>query len=398
MRKKEKKVFEKFGVAEKTQLGDVIDSGDLFYLKGKKTKNLCKKIQKHFSIKHCATMSSGTAAIHSAIGALELVPGKEVITSPITDMGTLIGILYQNLIPVFADVDSRTYNIHSESIREKISDSTAAIVVVHLAGNPARMDEILALAAEHDLPVIEDCAQAYGAKAKGKNVGTVGNIGCFSLNAFKHISSGDGGFIITNDKELYLRAHNFADKSYDRLDTGRRLTILAPCYRITELQSAVALAQFEKLEYIVSKRHELGSNFNAGIEGLEGIQSHHVKEGDYCSYWFTMIRIDEHLLCPREEFVAALKAEGVPASAGYIPRPIYMEPVFQEKSFFPGGRWPAEIMAGKQHDYIPGACPVAEKVLETAIRISINESQDLGQVNRWVEKFKEIHEFYISGD
>ncbi|MHA1681990.1 MAG: DegT/DnrJ/EryC1/StrS family aminotransferase [Promethearchaeota archaeon] len=395
MGKKNRDTFVKFGDQEKKELNDVIDSGNLFYVNGEKTRKLCKKIQKYFKVKHCVMGSSGTAAIHAAIGALEIPPGKEVITSPITDMGTVIGTLYQNLIPVFADVDRDTYNITAGTIEQKITENTGAIIVVHLAGNPADMIPIMEIARKHDIPVIEDCAQSYGALYKGKKIGTIGDLGCYSLNAYKHISCGDGGFVITNNKELYERASNFMDKSYDRLNTGRRLTVLAPCYRITELQSAVALAQFDKLDYITSKRHELGNLFNDGIKGLKGINIHGVQPGNYCTYWFTMITVDPETLCHRNEFSMALKSEKIPAGAGYIAKPLYMENVFTTKDFFPGGTWPAEIISNTAPEYKEGLCPVAEEVLATAIRINISELESKETVKKWVEGVKKVHSFYI---
>ena len=391
MFKKKNKGFKKFSEPEKKYLGEVIDSGELFYWNGNKTKRFCNKVQEYYNVKHCATTSSGTAAIHAAIGAIEIPPGKEVITSPITDIGTLIGALYQNLIPVFADVDPHTYNITADEIKAKITENTGAIIVVHLAGNPAQMDEIMAVANEHDIPVIEDCAQSYGALYRGKKIGTIGKAGCYSLNAFKHISAGDGGFVITSDDEYYEKIVNFADKSYDRLNTGRRLTVLGPNYRITELQTAVALAQMDKLDYIVDLHHKLGDRFVHGIKGLDGIEPHDIKDEDYCSYWFTMLRIDLGICGSRDEFASKLKEEGVPASAGYIERPLYLEPVFARKSFFPGGTWPAEVIAGHSVDYTKGDCPVAEQVLETAVRINFNESLTEETIDTWINKVKKVH-------
>lgn len=387
--------FQKFGDLEKKYLDEVIESGQLFYNNGEKTKKFCKKVRKYFGVNFCATASSGTAAIHAALGALEIKPGQEVITSPITDMGTLIGLLYQNLIPKFADVDPNTYNITPESIEKLITDRTAAIILVHLAGNPGDIDGILKVAGTRGIKVIEDCAQSYGAKYKGRKIGTFGAMGCYSLNAYKHISCGDGGFVITNDKEYHEKVVNFADKSYDRLNTGRRLTTLAPCYRITELQSAVALAQLEKLDYITSRRHKLGDMFNEGIKDLEGIEPHKVEEGNYCSYWFTMIRVDPEKLCHRNEFTIALKSEGIPAGAGYIEKPVYMEPVFANKSFFPGGIWPAEVISGQEIEYKEGECPIAEEVLKTGIRISIDETMSEDMIAKWVENVKKVHGFYL---
>jgi len=383
----------KYGELEKKFLNQAIDSDNLFYVGGEFTEKLVEKIKSFFKMPYAATASSGTAAIHCAIGALEIQPGKEIITSPITDMGSVIGALYQNLIPVFADVDPRTYNLSPDSIREKITDRTKAIIAVHLAGNPAQMEEILEIAAEHDLYVIEDCAQSYGAKSRGKYIGTMGDIGCYSLNAYKHISAGDGGFCITKDEELYERIHNFADKYYDRHGKGVRLSRLAPNYRITELHSAVALAQFENLPHIISKRHELGDLFNKEIEKLHiPISPHKVHPEDFCSYWFTMIRLEEEFPIPRKDFSFALKFEGVKASEGYISRPLYAEPLFKNKTFFPGGVWPAESIVGEEYQYRDGDCPEAEKILKMVLKIPINENMTKKDIQKQVQGIENAYE------
>ncbi len=376
----------RFGNQERKYLDEVLASGNLFYAGGEKTKNLCAKFGKMIGVKYCATASSGTAAIHAAIGALELPPGSEVITTPITDMGTVIGPLYQNLIPVFADVDPFTYNITADTIARALTDRTRAIIVVHLAGNPAEMDEILALARERNLFVIEDCAQSYGAKYKNKPVGTMGNIGCFSLNQYKHITCGDGGLAVTRDEDLYEKICKFTDKYYDRTHAGRRPTALAPNYRMTELQAAVALAQLQQLENITNRRNAIGNQINRAIAPLQGITPHKVYPHNFCSYWFTMFRVNPAVLgCSRDEFATALKHEKVPASGGYIDYPLYMEPVFAKKAFFPGGVWPAEVIAGHPVRYEAGACPVAEEVLKTAIRVSVSEDFSDKQVQACIE-------------
>src|SRR5690554_4420555 len=195
-----------------------------------------RKFAEMYGVDYCVATSSGTASINVALGTVGVTAGDEVITSPITDMGTVIGILYQNAIPIFADLDPHTYNLDPKSVEEKITDKTKAILVVHLAGNPADMDAIMEIAKKHDIKVIEDCAQSYMSYYKGKLVGTIGDIGCFSLNDFKHISAGDGGMCLLNDEETYKKAFRFADKNYDRFSKDpsatRRIEFLAPNYRM----------------------------------------------------------------------------------------------------------------------------------------------------------------------
>jgi len=382
-------VGKRFDGRELGGLSEVIESQQLFYWGGAKSAELARKAAAYFDAPYATLTSSGTAALHVAIASCRLEPGYEVITSPITDYGTLIGLLYQNLIPVFADVDPHTYNLTAETIRARLTPRTRAIIAVHLAGNPCEMDEINALAREHGIPVIEDCAQSYNAIYKSRKAGALGSMGCFSLNAFKHISSGDGGFVLSHDEATYHAHQNYADKFYDRHATGARMKGLAPCYRITELQSACALVQLDKLQAITERRNHLGSMLTERLRGIDGVYPHQVHAHNRSSYWFYMLRIDpRQMRVSRNEFSAALTAEGVPASAGYIARPMYLEDVFVEKSFFPGV-WPAEVLSGKAYSYHKGLCPVAEEVLETAIRLPINEffsDGDIEEMGRAIVK------------
>ena len=167
----------RFGDEELRYLKEALDQNTLFYWSGNKARQFCERFSDMYGMKHCVTTSSGTASIHVALGALGITAGDEVITSPVTDMGSIIGILYQNAIPIFADLDPHTYNLDPKSVEEKITDKTKAIVVVHLAGNAADMDAIMDIARKHNVRVIEDCAQSYLTYYKGKLVGTIGDIG-----------------------------------------------------------------------------------------------------------------------------------------------------------------------------------------------------------------------------
>jgi len=314
----------RFGEEELTQLREALEQETLFYWSGSKVKALNTKFAEMYGAKYCVATSSGTAALHVALGTVGVTAGDEVITSPITDMGTVIGILYQNAIPVFADLDPHTYNLDPKSVEEKISDKTKAIVVVHLAGNAADMDKIMAIARKHNIKVIEDCAQSYLCYYKGKLTGTIGDIGCFSLNNFKHISAGDGGMLLLNDEESYIKAHKFADKNYDRFSKNssamRKIEFLAPNYRMNELTGAVGLAQLGKLKWICESRNAYGDKLSRGIKDLPGLYIPKVIDGGKSSYWFYMLRIDEKEAgVSRDEFSKALAAEGVPNTPGYIP-------------------------------------------------------------------------------
>lgn len=367
-------VGKRYGEAEMAEVRDVFDHGSLIYWGGYKVGQFCETVKKYFNIDYCAGGSSGSAALHAAIAACEIPPGHEVITSPITDIGSLIGILYQNLIPVFADVDPHSYNITAESITKVLTPRTRAIIVVHLAGAPCNLKPILEIAQKHGIPVIEDCAQAYGAVYDGKFVGTWGDIGAFSLNESKHLSSGDGGFIITDSKMLYGRCHNYFDKYYDRLGCGDRLAHLAPCYRASELQYGIAKAQFGRLNELLAKRRKYAEILTEGLCDIADIALPQIVPGATSSWWFYMFRLTPGVFRgDGPAFAKALNAEGTFALAGYIPRPIYREPLFANKSFFPGNIWPAEVVSERSYSYPTGLCPIAEEVLKTAIRLPISE-------------------------
>jgi dTDP-4-amino-4,6-dideoxygalactose transaminase len=381
----------RFGLDEAKELLEALEQNTLFYHFGKKVKTFLEKFNELYSVKYSVATTSGTASIHVALGAAGVTVGDEVITSPITDQGTLIGILYQNAIPVFADLDPHTYNMDPKSIEAKITPRTKAILVVHLAGNPADMDPIMEIARRHNLKVIEDCAQSYLTKYKGRLAGTIGDYGCFSTNDFKHISTGDGGIVTINsgDEQDFLTAHAFADKNFKRFgDTVQKdLHYLAPNYRMTELQGAVGIAQLKKLPWICERRHVYGDRITQGISGLPGVIPHKVQEGNECTYWFYMMRIDEsQLTCDRAEFSKALAAEGIPNQAGYIPQVMYLQPIFQKRQAYLGSHFPFDITG---IEYKEGDCPNAENILKTAIRFSVNEfytDQDIEDIIRAIRK------------
>ena len=369
----------RFGEEELRQLREALEQNTLFYWHGKKVKVFCEKLAGIYGMPHCAAASSGTAAIHTALGALGVGQGDEVITTPITDMGTVIGLLYQGAVPVFADLDPHTYNPDPRSIEANITEKTKAILAVHLAGNPADMDAIMDIARRHNLKVIEDCAQSWLSYYKGKLAGAIGDIGCFSTNEFKHISTGDGGAVLMRDEALYRAALMFADKNYDRIGglAIRNCETLAPNYRMTELQGAVGIAQLDKLERICTRRSEIGERITREIDGLPGVHPPKVLEGCRSSYWFYMMRIDAALAgVDAQGFADALHAEGVPAGKGYIPTCIYEYPLFK-------GAYPR------------GLCPVAEEILETSVKFPVSEFWNDEDVDDIIKAVKKVAGYYI---
>lgn len=381
----------RFGEEEVKELVEALEQNTLFYHSGRKVKQFLEQFNALYGVKHSVATSSGTGALHVAICSAGISTGDEVITSPITDAGSIIGILYQNAIPVFADLDPQTYNMTAETIRARITPRTKAIIVVHLAGNPADMDPILEIAREHGLFVIEDCAQSYMTYYKGRLVGTIGDYGCFSTNDYKHISTGDGGIVVVNSQieADYQRTHAFADKNYSRFgnQVEREMRLLAPNYRMTELQGAVGIAQLRKLSWICDRRNQYGDNISSGINGLPGILPHKVTTEGRCTYWFYMFTIEPAVLsCTRDEFAEALQAEGIECSAGYIPKPVYMQPLFLNREAYTGSHFPFDLT---DIAYGEGLCPTAEHILKYAVKVPVSEffsEQDIDDIIAGIRK------------
>ncbi len=361
------------GEAEKALLNEVIDSDVLFFFAGTKVTAFQDEFARLYGKKHCIACSSGTAAVHIALGALELPAGGEVITSPITDMGSLTGVLYQGLVPVFADVDPDTLNMDPASARRLITPKTRAILVVHHAGLAAEMDEFLEIGREHGLPIVEDCAQAYYAEYRGRRLaGTMGAISAFSLNHFKHITCGSGGMVLTGDDGLRYRASLFLDKCYQREEKIRNPFFLAPNYQMTELQGAVALAQIRKVREVVERRRRLAGRLNDWLGEVPGVMAQAVPTGLRHAYFLYLFRLDlNRLRCTAGEFSQALAAEGVPNAARTITggRPVYLYDIFQKRSAFPGTEYPFSA----DRYYRAGDCPVAEAAFDRWITMNLYE-------------------------
>jgi len=303
----------RMGETEKQYVLEALEKDTLFYVFGNQVREMEVKLRGMYGMKHCNGCSSGTAAVHIALGALQLPPGTEVITSSITDMGTLTGILYQCLIPRFADIDPETYNMDPGSVESLINDRTGAIVVVHHAGLPAQLDELMKIATKHHLSVVEDCAQAWYTRYKGKLCGTFGDISTFSLNHFKLITSGSGGMVLTDRDDIEEIVKLFIDKCYFRDGRKRNPYSLAPNYQMTELQGAVARVQLERIAGIVEKRKRLGKRLIRGLGSVPGVVPQKVPEFSEHSFFLLVVRLDPRLIHTSvAEFCSALEAEGIP--------------------------------------------------------------------------------------
>jgi perosamine synthetase len=345
-------------------------------------------LKKYFDVPYVVTTSSGTASIHTALAGLKIKAGSEIILPPITDAGTVTPIIIQNAIPIFADVDPITSNITAEHIEPLIGSNTSAVIVVHLAGCPVDMNPIVKLCKERGLFLIEDAAQALGATYNGKLLGTIGDVGCFSLNDQKHITCGEGGFITCKSEEVFYEAHNFHDKYYDRHNRGVRYHGIGLNYRISELEGALIISQLPKLIDIVSRRRMLGDMLSSLLAEVDGVIPQRVPPNSGHSYFFFMFRIDDNIIKKsREEIIAYLVANGIKARGGYVEQPLYTTKVFREKSFFHGGVWPAELVAKKQIDYNI-KLPNAEAANSTTISFSFHQGLSEVEIREMFELIK----------
>jgi len=324
-----------FGPEELDNLRQVLESGTLNCTRGYWVKRFEDQLAERYRIGYVRALASGTAAVHTAVAAIDPEPGDEIITTPITDMGAIAAILYQAAIPIFADVDAHTYNVTADTIAPRITPRTRAIVVTHLFGNPCDMQPILQLAAKHSLPVIEDAAQALFAEYQGQRVGTIGDIGCFSLQQGKHMTTGEGGFVMA-PKETYRRRMTlFVDKAWGYGDPSPDHYFLAPNYRMTELQGAVAAAQVEKVEEVVASRRRTAALMDSLLEGVEGVEVPQVTPGSKHVYWKYCLRIDPAVIQGGvDAFGKLLKQKGIFCAPRYIQKPAFHCQVIRDQVTF----------------------------------------------------------------
>lgn len=379
-----------FGAEELALLQEVLDSGTLTATKGAQTPALEAEVQGLFGTSYVVPCSSGTAAVHTAVAALDLQPGDEVITTSITDMGALTPILYQGLIPVFADVDPDTGNVTAATIAERLSERTRAIVVTHLFGNPVEMAPVVALAEQHDLPVIEDAAQAFLAQddldGLVQNVGTIAQLGAFSLQQGKHATTGEGGFVITDDPDLARRARVFVNKAWPYGEANPDHEFLALNYRITELQSAVARAQLGKLPANVEHRIGLADRLTAALAGVEGVRAPVVRPGTRHVYWRYGLLVDDQVVPGGPDGLAQrLRAFDVPSAPRYIQKPAFRCKVIAEQRTFGDSRWPFTLARPEAVDYADERFPGTWAALGRLLVLPFNERFTEAHVDRLAE-------------
>jgi perosamine synthetase len=354
------------GEEELKYLREVIESGTLNCTKGTQVKAFESAFAARWGVPYARAITSGTAAIHTAIAAVDPEPGDEIINTPITDMGGLAPIVYQQAIPIFADVDPVSLNVTAETVAARITPRTRAIIATHLFGNPCDVVGIRKVADRHGIPVVEDCAQAFLASQDDRLVGTIGQIGAFSFQQGKHMTTGEGGMVITSDPALARWMVLFSDKAWGYGDPKPDHYFLALNYRMTELQGAVARAQLVKLDGCVKRRQRSAAQLTELLAPVPGLALPRPLPGATHVYWKYPLVVDPAVIKGGADALGAgLKAQGIFCVPRYIQKPAFECQVFADRKTFGKSTVPYASRADVKYDAAeyPGTMQGLERVV-----------------------------------
>jgi perosamine synthetase len=338
---------------------------DKFY-GGPKVNELERLWEEMFKVKHAISFNSLTSGLISAVGALGLEPGDEVIVSPWTMCATATSILVWNAIPVFVDIEDETFNLDPKAVKRSITSKTKAIIVPDIFGHPAMLNQVMEIAEEFNLKVIEDAAQAPYALYHGDFVGTIADIGGYSLNIHKHIHTGEGGIMVTEDDELADRMRlirNHAEAVVGPKGDKNIVNMIGFNHRMGEIEAAIAIEQLKKLPQLAEHMGYIGGSLADGLKGLDGIRPPVVKDGcSHVYYIFGMVYNSSATGVSRQRIIDALSAEGIPwIYPGYLL--IHLLPMYQQKIAYgsKGFPWRSDFCKN-EINYSKGICPVAERL------------------------------------
>ncbi|WP_372763555.1 DegT/DnrJ/EryC1/StrS family aminotransferase [Litorivivens sp.] len=363
---------------------------------GPKVKEFERACEEYFGVKHALSVNSWTSGLIAAVGALGIEPGDEVIVSPWTMCASATAILQWNAIPVFADIEPETFCIDPDSIERNISPYTKAILVVDIFGHPANMDRILEIADKHQLKVISDSAQAPGVFYKGRYAGTLADIGGYSLNYHKHMHTGEGGILVTNDDDLADRLsliRNHAEAVVDKKEVSSLANMIGYNFRLGEIECAIGIEQLKKLKGAVASRQRAAERLSAGLAGLKGLKTPRVADGCTSAFYFYGMTLDTEVLgVSRAKIAEALLAEGI-EGLSTVYQNLHLLPMYQKKIAF-GSRgfpWSSDICR-REVSYEKGICPVAEELQDRSymgIFMCMKEMAD-PDVDLMVQAFRKV--------
>jgi perosamine synthetase len=404
----------RFGEEELVYVKEVLDSGLGASTYGTMNQRLERAFAERFGVRYAITHNSGTSTLHSCLAAAGVGPGDEVISPALTVISDAAVTIHQNAIPVFADIDRDTFNMDPRDVERKITPRTKAIMPVHLYGLPCDMDPIMALADKHHLTVIEDAAQCFLGEYKGRLAGTIGHMASFSFENTKHMSTGDGGIVITNDEALAEAVRKFSCLGYSTLTATsgqvraqafafqdpnfKRHATLGWQYRMSEVVAAVGLAQLGRLNEYVKKRQQIWAIYADAVKDCPYIKPQLTPPGYVNACWTFAARYegDEAIGVSWHDFAAKfreLSGEAIYAAWSVV----YLEPVMAEKRFY-GNGCPVNCAAySGSADWKKGLCPTAEAVQPKLMQFKGNIGE-LDEARRQADALHQTIEFFGRND
>ncbi len=354
---------------EKDAVIKVLNSGK--FIQGENVQKFEKEFTKYIGCKYAIAVSSGTAALHLALLSLGIISGHEVVTPSFSFISTANCALYCGAKPVFADIHPRTFNIDPNSVKEKLSRNTKVIIPVHLYGQPSDIDELLKIASEKDIYVVEDCAQAVGAEFNGKKVGAFGDIGCFSFYPTKGITTLEGGMIVTNDEKLSNKLRllrNIGQEStYKHTELGYN-------YRMNEVEATIGILQLKNLNKWTKQRIKNAKFLTKNLQEIEGIIPPFNHPKVLHTFNTYTIRVTKEFRISRDDVVKQLINQGIEAKV-YYSTPIHKQPVYEKLGY--GG------------EYLPETENASKEVLSLPVHPNLSESD----LNKIVASIKHLSSF-----
>jgi dTDP-4-amino-4,6-dideoxygalactose transaminase len=389
--------------ADRDAIGAVLDRGELWGAYGVEVTALQEEYAAYCGTKHCLAVNSGTAALHCALVANGVAPGDEVIVPAFSFVATPMAVLHAGAVPIFCDIDPRTFNIDPAQVEALITERTAAIMPVHMHGVVADMEALGAIAARHKLPIVEDAAQAHGSIYDGRKAGTLGTSAGFSLNGAKNLSAGEGGLFVTDDDDIFTAARRLAIFGEDtpRPQHGEVRAFwsrgIGWNYRIHEITAALARAQLKRLDGYNARAQSNAAILDAGLSQLDGIEPPYVPDGLESVYFRYRFRFDPaHFGWDgsdvefRDRLLYALRAEGVAVSTWQL-WPLPAQPTFRRDRYYP---WSAKVQEQPLKPWDPASYPEASRLLDRSLVLGPDQEplyvQDAAVMERYVEAFAKV--------
>ena len=332
---------------------------------GKYIQEFEEKWATYCGMKYGIAVSNGTTALETAVACIDLKPGEEVIMPTFTIISCALAIIRNNGIPVLVDSEPRTWCMDVTKIEEKITSKTRAIMPVHIYGHPVDMDPVIKIAKKYDLVIIEDAAEAHGAEYKGKKCGSLGDISCFSFYANKIITTGEGGMILTNNKEFAEKAKSYRNLCFKE---ERRFyhTEFGHNFRLTNLQAAIGLGQLDRIDELVEKKRWIGHSYNEGLKDITGINLPVEEPWAKNVYWMYGIVLDEATSMNAVKFASDLHEQGI------MTRPFFLgmhkQPVFHDMGLFRDAFYPVAERIGKQGLYLPSGLTLITEDIDCVVK------------------------------